>query len=216
MAPSTQNEVIQALVSNGRARSAAEFYAAGVNPAKLSAAVARGRVFQWARGVYCAPEIPHGMSYAATTLLNPGGVVCLQSAALIHCISDENPSSIWYALDRSKTRNRPKGTNREPLTVLFWSGQSMSLGVEQMMFAGVQVNVTNPARTVVDMLRRSIRTGAIGDEQPLRALRDFILAGGDLGDIWEVAKAFGCLDQFRPIIHVAEEMRTVMTMPRRG
>lgn len=211
-----QSDIIPGLVEGGRARAAADFYAAGVNPGTLSKAVAAGTVVQWARGVYCSPDIPHGMGYAATALINPGGVVCLQSAAAIHGISDESPDAIWYAIDTSKTHDRPRGSNRDPLKVVWWSGPEMTVGVEPMTFAGVAVAVTNPARTVVDMIRRSIRAGAVGSEQPLRALRDFVLAGGDLGEVWEIAKKLGCREQFEPIVHVAEELRSAMTMPGRG
>lgn len=50
----------------------------------------------------------------------------------------------------------------------------MTAGVETMKFAGVDVLVTSPSRTVIDMLRLSSKAG--GGEQPMRALRDFIYA----------------------------------------
>jgi predicted transcriptional regulator of viral defense system len=211
MTKKTQQEIIAGLVADGRARAWREFGEAGVNPASLSRAVAAGSLFQWQRGVYCSPDIPDGMNYAAAALSNPGGVVCLQSAASIHGISDENPGSLWYAVERSKTHNVPQGATRDPITRLYWTGAAMTVGVDVMTFAGVPVNVTSPARTVVDMVRRDLSAG--GGEQSNRALRDFMLHGGDLGDVWAIAKELGCADQFESLLRVAEELRSVMAKP---
>jgi predicted transcriptional regulator of viral defense system len=212
--PSPPAQIITDLVAGGRARIRADFIAAGVHPQVLARAAAAGEILtQFSRGVYCAPDIPHGMGYAAISLTNPGGVVCLLSAASIHVISDENPGQIWYAVDRAKTHGKPQGSNRDPVRVLHWTGQAMTVGVDVMTFAGVPVNVTSPARTVFDMVRRNLRAG--GGEQSNRALRDFMLNGGDLGDVWNIAKAFDHTEQFAPLLRVAEEMRTVMAMPGR-
>ncbi len=207
----TQAEIIRDLVAHGHARSTREFTDAGVTRARLAIEVEKGVLYQWQRGVYCSPDIPDGMNYAAAALTLPGGIVCLQSAASIHGISDENPSCLWYAMDRAKTHYTPAGATRDPIARIHWKGPEMTVGVDVMTFAGVQVNVTSPARTVVDMVRRDLKAG--GGEQSNRALRDFMLHGGDLGDVWEIAKALGLGDQFESLLRVAEELRTVMMKP---
>src|ERR1700731_595249 len=148
----TQAEIIQDLIAGGRARLTSEFTAAGVTRSRLAREVEKEAVFQWQRGVYCSPDIPDGMNYAAAALTLPGGLVCLQSAASIHGISDENPGCLWYAIDRSKTKSAPEGGTRDPISRLYWTGPAMTVGVDVMTFAGVSVNVTGPARTVVDMI----------------------------------------------------------------
>lgn len=203
-----KSELIKNLVADGRALRASDFRDAGVSSSELTRSIERGDVVQWARGIYCGPDLPNGMSYAAVTLRHPGGVVCMQSAAAIHGISDLNPSQVWYAIDRSKNRAAPTGVNRDPVRMLSWTGPAMTVGVGPMKFAGVDVLVTNAARTVVDLLRRSIKAGAVGNEQTMKALSDFVREGGDLDDVWEYAKALGCLEQIEPIVHTAAAVST--------
>ena len=59
----------------------------------------------------------------------------------------------------------------------------MRIGVDTMTFGGVPVRVTSPARTVVDMLRYR---GKFGDEPAMKAMKDFITAGGDPHQMMEL------------------------------
>ena len=213
MEPTSQAERIKKLLAGGRVRSASEITAAGVNPASLARAVADGSAISYARGIYISgtEEFPDGVGYAAVSLINPGGVVCLSSAASIHRLSDEMPWQIWYAVDRNKVKKAATGSRRDPVRTLFWQEPMMRIGVDTMTFGGVPVRVTSPARTVVDMLRYR---GKFGDEPAMKAMKDFITAGGDPHQMMEIAREIGCYRQVEPFTRLAEEMQSAI--PRRS
>ncbi|APG10451.1 hypothetical protein BKD09_19150 [Bradyrhizobium japonicum] len=208
----TQPQLIAELMAESRAWTSSQLTDGGVERKALARAVEAGIVVQFARGIYCPPMIPDGMGYAAISLVNPGGVLCMQSTAVIHGLSDENPQVIWYATDRNKTRGTPTSPNREPMRLMFWSDAAMAAGVETMKFAGVDVLVTSPARTVIDMLRLSSKAGH--GEQPMRALRDFIYAAGNTAELWSNAEALGCRDQMVAVLRLADEIRDNLPSPR--
>jgi hypothetical protein len=197
------------LLEGGRVRSASEFFDAGVNPASLARAVAEGAAVSYARGVYVSGEgdWPDGVGYAAVTLINPGGVVCLSSAASIHRLSDESPWQIWYAVDRRKVKKPATGSRRDPVRTLYWQEPMMRIGVDTMTYGGVPVRVTNSVRAVVDMLRYRSK---LGDEPAMKAMKDFVAAGGDPNEIIGISREVGCLRQVEPFARLAEEMKSAI------
>jgi hypothetical protein len=213
MEPASQPEKIKRLLAGGSVRSASEFTDAGVNPASLPRAVADGVAISYARGIYISgtEEFPNGVGYAAVSLINPGGVVCLSSAALIHRLSDENPWQIWYAVDRNKVKKPATGSRRDPVRTLYWQEPMMRVGVETITFGGVLVQVTSPARTVVDMLRYRSK---FGDEPAMKAMKDFVVTGGDAHQLMEIAHEIGCFRQVEPFARLAEEIQSAI--PRRS
>ena len=64
--------------------------------------------------------------------------------------------------------------------------------------------MTDPARTVVDVLRLRHR---YGDEQSVRALHDYVRFGYDVADLWDRAVEVGCLKAIEPFYRAAHEFR---------
>ncbi|MGY3582080.1 putative transcriptional regulator of viral defense system [Bradyrhizobium sp. USDA 4341] len=203
-------EILAGLLSGNRLRVRSDIVAAGVHPQTLARAVEAGSAVPYARGIYMAPnaDLPEGVGFAATTLLNPGGVVCLSSAALYHRLSDENPDAIFYAVG-NKTM-KVVGAARDPVRLVHWSEAARSIGVDTVEIAGVPVKITSPARTVVDMLRYRTK---LGDEPAMKTLKDYAASGGDLNLVLEIARELGWTKSVEPAVRAAEEIQPLIPRP---
>jgi predicted transcriptional regulator of viral defense system len=211
----TQIDTVRKMLAGGKILTAKDFSAAGVNPASLKRAVDEGAAVGYARSVYIAGDDipwPAHVGLAATTLMNPGGVVCLSSAASYHVLSDDNPSEIWYAVEDGKVKNPISGSRRDPVRTVFWLPQALEYGVETVPIGGVAVRITGRARTVVDMLRYRSK---MGDETAMKAMKDFLAEGGDLRETWDIAAKLGVLRQVEPFLRLAEEMQPALPRPMR-
>ena len=160
-----------------------KFSAPGVNPASLKRAVDEGGSHSVRSGVYIAGDDipwPANAGLAATTLMNPGGVVCSSSAASLHVLSDDNLSEIWYAVEDAKVKNP------DPVRTVFWLPQALEHGVETVLIGDVPVRIAGKARTVVDMLPgEDGRRNRYEDDEGLPLRR------------WELARDLGHCDQAR-------------------
>jgi predicted transcriptional regulator of viral defense system len=98
----------------------------------------------------------------------PQAIVCLLSALRIHEIGIQSPHQVWLAIDRKarKPRRLPAKTN-----IVRFSGQMLTYGVVTRSLQGVDVRLTNPARTVVDCFRYRNK---IGLDVAMEALRDSV------------------------------------------
>jgi len=203
------------MLAGGNIRTAKDFSAAGVNPASLRRAVDEGAAINYARGVYIAGDDipwPAHVGLAATTLMNPGGVVCLSSAASHHGLSDDNPSEIWYAVEDGKVKNPIAGARRDPVRTVFWLAKALEYGVETLPIGGVAVRITGRARTVVDMLRYRSK---MGNETAMKAMKDFLSQGGDLREAWDIAAKLGALRQVEPFLRLAAELQPALARAMR-
>jgi len=180
-----------------------------VDPTTLARAVRSGEAVQYVRGIYAGSSITFesGAAFAALSLVRPGSVVCLLSAAQHHGLSDEDPNRIWMAIDRNRSKRAIQGGPGLPVQTVWWQGKDMSVGVESVSIAGVDVIVTNRARTVVDLIRVRAK---LGDEPAMKSLRDYIEAGGDVGDLWTTAEGLGRLQAIEPFVRAADEFRGSM------
>lgn len=199
---------IRKLLSGNRLVPRSALVKAGINPASLARAVEDGVAVAYARGIYMASdaELPEGVSFAATALLNPGGVVCLSSAALYHRLSDENPGAVWYAVDPDKTK-QIRSVARDPVKLVFWTEEARSIGVDDIEIAGVPIRITNPPRTVVDMLRYRTK---IGDEPAMKTLKDFVADGGDLNEVIRLSDQLGWRKSVELAVRAAEELQSLI------
>ncbi len=140
----------------------------GLPRSALARLVARGLVERLSRGLYAAEDrVPgvHG-SLAEAARAVPRGVVCLLSALRFHGLGTQDPPEVWMAIAR--TASRPKVV-RPPLRIVRFSGPLLREGVEVRRIGGVEVRITDPARTVVDAFRYRNK---IGLDVALEALRD--------------------------------------------
>jgi len=175
--------------------------------------VREGKIIQFARGIFCAATAlsEHGIGLAALTLFNPGAVVCLISAARFHDLSNEDPPSVWMAVDGSRFKKPLKTDDGIPAQTVWWRPEYLATGIETRTLAGVPVRLTDPARTVVDLVRYRLK---LGDEPAMKALHDYVRSGAPIGDLWDRAKDIGFLTSMEPFIRAAEEFKE--SIPARG
>lgn len=197
---------IDAVVSDGNLHGAGDFIAAGIHSNQVTRAVRAGTLIQYARGIYFRSwdDAVEHVDAAAVSLASPGGVVCLGSAAQIHNLSNEDPSSIWYAVDRSRFKRPVTVGASVPVTTLYWPEKLLSPGVDVRTIMGVEVRITGPARTVIDLLRYR---GKLGDEPGTKALTDYLRdRHGPINQLWDIADELGCRQSVEPFLRFAEEV----------
>ena len=129
-----------------------EFIAAGITASTITRLERRGEIVRLGRGLYQLPEAPtdinHDLAIVAKAV--PSGVICLVSALAFHEMTDTIPPRIWVAIgskDRKPTLAHPA------LQVVRFSDRHLRSGVENHTIEGVGTQITNPAKTVVDLFR---------------------------------------------------------------
>jgi predicted transcriptional regulator of viral defense system len=95
----------------------------------------------------------------------------LLSALRVHEIGTQSPHQVWLAIDR-KSRKPTRLPART--SIVRFSGQMLTYGVVTRPMQGVNVRLTNPARTVVDCFRYRNK---IGLDVGMEALRDAMRLG---------------------------------------
>ncbi|MBX9934001.1 MAG: hypothetical protein K2Y56_21190 [Methylobacterium sp.] len=199
-------ERIADIVRDGNLHHASEFVEAGVAPVYLTRAVAAETLVQYGHGIYFRSwdDAVEHVGLAAVSMAHPGGVVCLGSAAQVHNLSNEDPSAVWYAVDRNRVKRQLKVGPSVPVTTVFWPADLLSPGVEVRSVMGVDIRITGPARTVVDLLRYR---GKLGDEPGTKALTDYLRdRHGPVNQLWDVADELGCRRSVEPFLRFAEEV----------
>lgn len=135
-----------------------DFAAEGIGPETLARLVRDEAVVRPARGLYQLPdaqiEAAHMLAQAA--LLVPKGVVCLTSALQYHELTLQMPSAVWMAIER--TAWRPK-LDYPRIRFVRFTGPALTEGIERHNIEGVDVPITNPARTIVDCFRYRTKVG---------------------------------------------------------
>jgi hypothetical protein len=135
-----------------------DFLAEGIGPETLARLVREEAVVRPARGLYQLPdaqiEAAHTLAEAAA--LVPKGVVCLTSALQYHELTLQMPSAVWMAIER--TAWRPK-IDYPRIRFVRFAGPSLTEGVVRHRIEGVEVPITDPARTIVDCFRYRAKVG---------------------------------------------------------
>jgi predicted transcriptional regulator of viral defense system len=127
-----------------------------------------GEIVRVGRGLYQLPgaKVTEHHSLTEVSKRIPHGVVCLLSALRFHGISTQSPFEVWLAIDRKA--HRPKKTGL-PVRIVYFSGESLTKGVEYHRIEGVPVKVYNPAKTVADCFKYRNK---IGLDVAMEALKD--------------------------------------------
>lgn len=142
-------------------------------------------------------------SFAALSIRRPDIVICFDSAAAYHGLTVENPSEVWLAVPYESSP--PRGNGNIQIRGSRWNERSMSAGVIEVDIAGVPVRITNPARTVVDLLRFSKSRG--GEEMAGDALATYA-SRHNMGDLVRIAKELGCEASIRPRLAFVQSQRS--------
>lgn len=169
----------------------------GIPRAVLGRLVRSGSLIRVARGLYMHPEADvtrhHSLVEVVTRV--PGGVVNLLSALAFHGLTDEIPYAVWIAIRRGSQAPR-LGTPRLELT---WTApRFLEFGVVRHRIEGVDVPVTDAARTVADCFKFRNRVGV---EVGVSALRDYLRlhrCGRDA--LWSMAEACRVQRVMRPYL----------------
>jgi predicted transcriptional regulator of viral defense system len=148
---------------------ARDFRAAGVHAPYLTRLTAQGKLVHLGRGLYQLADFKgHHAAHdlAAAARLVAHGIVSLLSALQVHGLTTQLPRSVWLMLP-SKAR-APK---RMPFPCEFVraSEPMLSAGLTTVSIEGVDVPITNVAKTVADCFKYRRRVGA---DIALEALRD--------------------------------------------
>jgi len=135
-----------------------DFMAEGIGPETLARLVRDGAVVHPARGLYqlsdTQVEAAHALAEAA--VLVPKGIVCLTSALQFHELTLQMPSAVWMAIER--TAWRPK-IDYPRIRFVRFAGPALTDGIGRHRIEGVEVAITDPARTIVDCFRYRAKVG---------------------------------------------------------
>lgn len=192
-----QAELLGGLLGDGsvwRLKSLAEH---GVTAATVRRALAAGLVEQVSRGVYRAASVVRvaDQELAELSARVSGCLVCLHSAADFHGLGDMASSRIWAALP---ARRRTPNVEWPPVRFVHWSVRTrFEVGVETRSIAGVQVAMTDLARTVVDMVACK---ALVGEERALQCLRDYVARGEPVAALSKVAEQVGWASRVAPYL----------------
>jgi len=111
-----------------------------------------------ARGLYrlsSFPELSHP-DIVTVALKIPHGVICLISALEFHEITTHIPHKVYVALERGSMTPRLK---YPPLSVVRYSGEAFSIGIETHKVDDVDVRIYSAAKTVADCFKSRNRLG---------------------------------------------------------
>ncbi|MBY2991108.1 transcriptional regulator [Rhizobium leguminosarum] len=174
-----------------------DFVAEGIGPETLARLVREEAVVRPARGLYqladTQAEAAHALAEAA--VLVPKGVVCLTSALQYHELTLQMPSAVWMAIDR--TAWRPK-IDYPPIKFVRFKGSALTEGVERHRIEGVEVPITNPARSIVDCFRHRAKVGL---DVAMEGLREGLRRRKTTSDdLWTYAKEARIWSIMRPYV----------------
>ncbi|MBY2932837.1 type IV toxin-antitoxin system AbiEi family antitoxin domain-containing protein [Rhizobium leguminosarum] len=174
-----------------------DFVAEGIGPETLARLVREEAVVRPARGLYQLPdtqaEAAHALAEAA--VLVPKGVVCLTSALQYHELTLQMPSAVWMAIDRAAWR--PK-IDYPPIKFVRFKGSALTEGVERHRIEGVEVPITNPARSIVDCFRYRAKVGL---DVAMEGLREGLRRRKTTSDdLWTYAKEARIWSIMRPYV----------------
>ena len=167
----------------------------GLPTVALTRLVRLGLLVRVARGLYALPHrhvSEHG-SLAEVARKHPQSIVCLLSALRVHNLTTQAPFQVWLAIPN---KARAPKLDYPPLRIVHLSGAGLIEGVEGRRIDGVNVRVTNVARTVVDCFKFRNK---IGLDVALEALRESVRSKRvSLDELWGYAVLFRVANVMRP------------------
>jgi predicted transcriptional regulator of viral defense system len=184
----TLAERLRELLMDGSVWRMRDLVARGITASTVRREVDAGTVEAVSRGTYRRAGAPHvaGGTIAEALARMPRGVACLFSAAELHGLGDVSTAKVWIAIPN---HCKPPRLAWPPVRPVRWRGTlPFEVGVEERTICGVRVRVTDPARTVVDMLRMR---STVGEDRALECLREYADGGGSLPTLRDLAERFG-------------------------
>jgi predicted transcriptional regulator of viral defense system len=174
---------------------------AGISSTVISQAVKAGELIRLSRGVYQHPdaEVDENVSLSEVAARVPMAIVTLISALQFHQIGTQQAHSVWILLKQNAVTPRIDYPSIE--VVRSKVASAFTAGIKQHTLNGIKVQITNPARTVVDCFKYRNRVGL---DVCLEALKD-VLSGNattkvNASQIMEYAKAQRVSSVIRPYL----------------
>ncbi len=139
----------------------------GIHPRTLYAMRSAGTVERLGRGLYRLTEMPPlgNPDLVSVAARVPQGVICLVSALAFHEITTQIPHEVYLALKRGAERPR---LAYPPVRVFWYSGPSVTEGVEIHEVDGIGIRIYSPEKTLADCFKYRNK---IGLETAIEALR---------------------------------------------
>ena len=163
----------------------------------LTRLVKAGSLVRIGRGLYALPNrapSEHGI-IAEVAKRNPSAVVCLLSALRIHALTTQSPFEVWLAIP---SRARAPRSTEVQIRVTRFSANSMSAGVETKKIDGIEVRVTNIAKTLADCFKYRNKVGL---DVALEALRDALKSRRvKVDELWHFAGICRVTNVLRPYL----------------
>lgn len=134
-------------------------------------------------------------SLAEVAVRVPRATICLLSALQVHGLTTEVPHAVWVMIARHARMPR---LSYPKLSVVRASGSALEHGVATRTIEGVDVRITNPAKTVADCFRYRQHVGL---ETAMDALRDYLRKHrGGMDALVEAARADRVYTVMRPYL----------------
>ena len=149
--PSQADRAMAFLRERGMARSA-ELAKAGVTATTIARLKQSGLILQLSRGLYQAADSDLQADHvlAEASKIVPKGVICLVSALAFHELTDIMPPRVWMAIG---SRARKPRVSYPAIEFVRFNEKVLHSGIETHAIEGVSVQITNPAKTIVDLFR---------------------------------------------------------------
>lgn len=195
--PSTQPEQLLALARAQGALRARDLDPLGIPRAVLTRLVDQGTLVRVGRGLYMLAdaEITRHHSLVQVAARVPDCVINLLSALTFHELTDELPAAVWIAVRRG---HRAPKLDTPRLELTWTAPRFLALGVTRHRLEGVEVAITDPARTVADCFRYRSRVGV---DVAIAALRDYDARyRGGRDALWAMAGACRVQTVLRPYL----------------
>jgi len=139
------------LRERGMARSA-ELTKAGVTATTIARLKQSGLILQLSRGLYQSADSDLQADHvlAEASKIAPKGVICLVSALAFHELTDAMPPRVWMAIG---SRARKPCVTYPAIEFVRFNEKVLLSGTDTRAIEGVGVQITNPAKTIVDLFR---------------------------------------------------------------
>ena len=175
--------------------------AIGVPRTYLSRLTANGRLVKTGRGLYVLAEneqrASDGLAVVATKV--PQAVFCLLTALQFHELTTQLPRDIWIAMPRGSHVPR---IDYPPLTMIQFSSESYSEGIETHKRDRVKIRVYSVAKTIADCFKHRSKVGL---DVALEALKKAKAHGlVDANELWRCAKICRVANVMRPYLEALE------------
>lgn len=199
MNESKKDIILKRLQTTGVLR-AKDLKGSGISGAYLNKLYADGILDRPSRGLYTLPDAEPSEFRTIVEACKrvPHGIVCLLSALQLHELTTQAPFEVWLAIDG---KDRKPQIDYPPLHIVRFSAKARTQGIQERELEGVQVSLTNPARTVVDCFKYRNK---IGLDVALEALKDGLAQRKmSVDELWQAAEICRMRNVMRPYLEAA-------------